>query len=81
MELRKKGRNVAGMRIVEPDDELMLISKDGIVIRTVVESVRRASRLTEGVTVMKLGKGDKVSSISTVGYDTKNGKPEDEEEA
>ena len=80
MELRKKGRNVAGMRIVEPDDELMLISKDGIVIRTVVESVRRAGRLTEGVTVMKLGKGDKVSSISTVGYDNKNGKSEEEED-
>ena len=80
MELRKKDRNVAGMRIVEPADELMLISKDGIVIRTVVESVRRASRLTEGVTVMKLGRGDKVSSISTVGYDNKNDKPEGEEE-
>ena len=79
MELRKKGRNVAGMRIVETDDELMLISKDGIVIRTVVDSVRRASRLTEGVTVMKLGKGDKVSSISTVGYDNKTDKPEAEE--
>ncbi|HEY8694171.1 MAG TPA: DNA gyrase subunit A [Chloroflexota bacterium] len=79
MELRKKGRNVAGMRVVEPDDELMLISTDGIVIRTVVDSVRRASRLTEGVTVMKLGKGDKVSSISTVGFDNKTENPDDEE--
>ncbi len=80
MELRKKGRNVAGMRIVEPDDELMLISKDGIVIRTAVETVRRASRLTEGVTVMKLGAGDKVVSMSTAGYDKKNGKKGEEEE-
>jgi DNA gyrase subunit A len=80
MELRKKGRNVAGMRIVDLADELMLISKDGIVIRTVVESVRRAGRLTEGVTVMKLGKGDKVSSISTVGYDKKKKDEEEEQE-
>jgi DNA gyrase subunit A len=77
MELRKKGRRLAGMRVVDPTDELMLISKDGIVIRTVVESVRQAGRLTEGVTVMKLNKGDRVSSISTVGYDSR--KPADDD--
>jgi DNA gyrase subunit A len=78
MELREKGRMLAGMRVVDPDDELMLISKDGIVIRTVVETIRQTHRLSQGVTVMKLGKGDKVSSISTVGYDNKNGTPEEE---
>jgi DNA gyrase subunit A len=80
MELRKKGRKLAGMRVVEASDELMLISKDGIVIRTVVESVRQAGRLTEGVTVMKLNKGDSVSSISTVGYDSRTPKKDDEGE-
>ncbi|HEX6512245.1 MAG TPA: DNA gyrase C-terminal beta-propeller domain-containing protein, partial [Chloroflexota bacterium] len=72
MELREKGRKLAGMRVVEPDDELMLISKDGIVIRTVVETIRQTGRLAQGVKVMNLNRGDKVSSISTVGYDNKN---------
>jgi DNA gyrase subunit A len=81
MELREKGRELAGMRVVDPDDELMLISKDGIVIRTVVETIRQTHRLSQGVKVMNLNRGDRVSSISTVGYDNKNGKPEDEGES
>jgi len=80
MELREKGRKLAGMRIVDPEDELMLISKDGIVIRTVVETIRQTGRLAQGVKVMNLNRGDKVSSISTVGYDNKNGKDSEEEE-
>jgi DNA gyrase subunit A len=80
MELRHKGRNLAGMRVVDPDDELMLISQDGIVIRTNVETVRQTGRLAQGVTVMKLGAGDKVVSISTVGYDKKNGAADEEPE-
>jgi len=72
MELRKKGRKLAGMRVVEPSDELMLISKDGIVIRTVVETIRQTGRLAEGVKVMNLKSGDRVSSISTVGYADRN---------
>jgi DNA gyrase subunit A len=59
----------------------MLISKDGIVIRTVVETIRQTHRLSQGVKVMNLNRGDRVSSIRTVGYDNKNGKPEDEGES
>jgi len=77
MELREKGRKLAGMRIVSPEDELMLISKDGIVIRTVVETIRQTGRLAQGVKVMNLKQGDKVSSISTVGYDKKDGAGEE----
>ncbi|MDE3078191.1 MAG: DNA gyrase subunit A, partial [Chloroflexota bacterium] len=73
MELRKGRGGLAGMRVVDPDEELMLISKDGIVIRTQVSTVRQTGRLAQGVTVMKLGAGDKVVSISTVGFDKKNG--------
>lgn len=78
MELREKGRRLAGMRVVFPDDELMLISKDGIVIRTVVETIRQTGRLAQGVKVMNLKSGDKVSSISTVGYDKKGEKDSEE---
>ncbi len=79
MELRAKGRKLAGMRVVDPDDELMLITQDGVVIRTVVETIRQTGRLAQGVTVMDLRPGDKVTSVSTVGYDKKNGNGEETE--
>ncbi|MGH2468691.1 MAG: DNA gyrase C-terminal beta-propeller domain-containing protein [Chloroflexota bacterium] len=79
MELRKGRGGLAGMRVVDPADELMLISKDGIVIRTQVNTVRQTGRLAQGVTVMKLGAGDRVVSISTVGFQNGDAKPTDEE--
>ncbi|HLQ33488.1 MAG TPA: DNA gyrase subunit A [Chloroflexota bacterium] len=80
MELRAKGRKLAGMRVVDLEDELMLITKDGTVIRTVVETIRQTGRLAQGVTVMDLRPGDKVSSISTVGYDNRSEDGEKEAE-
>ena len=68
------------MRVVDPEDELMLITKDGTVIRTVVSTIRQTGRLAQGVTVMDLRPGDKVSSISTVGFDSTNGDGEEEPE-
>ncbi|MGK2964232.1 MAG: DNA gyrase subunit A [Tepidiformaceae bacterium] len=58
--------NVAACRIVAPDQELMLVSRDGIVIRTTVESISLLGRNTQGVTVMRIGEGDQVASIAAI---------------
>ena len=45
-----------------------------------VSTIRQTGRLAQGVTVMDLRPGDKVSSISTVGFDSTNGDGEEEPE-
>ncbi len=57
---------VAAAKVVDGTRELMLISRDGIVLRTSVESIRRSGRSTEGVSVMKVGPTDRVASIASV---------------
>jgi DNA gyrase subunit A len=57
---------VATARVVDATNDLMLISQDGIVLRTSVESIRRSGRSTEGVTVMKVAPGDRVASIAVI---------------
>jgi DNA gyrase subunit A len=64
--------NVAACRIVRPKMDLMLVSKDGIVIRTTVDSISLIGRNTQGVTIMRVGEGDQVSSIAAIA-------PEDED--
>jgi DNA gyrase subunit A len=61
--------NVAACRIVAPGQELMLVSKDGIVIRTSVNSISLLGRVTQGVTIMRVGEGDQVSSIAAFTMD------------
>jgi DNA gyrase subunit A len=60
-----KGR-LAGARIVREGYQLMLISDGGTVIRTAVDGIKRSGRATQGVIVMRLREGEKVSSLAPV---------------
>jgi len=46
------------------EDELMLTSKDGMMVRVPVKDIRIQGRNTMGVTIMRLNKGDKVVSVA-----------------
>jgi len=61
----KKGR-LAGMKIVMPGHELMLISEEGVVIRVKAEDISQLGRSTQGVKVMNVGEADRVSAIARV---------------
>ena len=60
---------LVGMRIVvNPDEEqLIVISEGGQVIRTPIENIRIAGRQTQGVIIMRLNDEDTVGSIAGVG--------------
>src|SRR5207249_3229820 len=51
---------------VLPDDELMMITKKGIMIRVPVEGIRISGRNTQGVKVMNLTPGDLVVDVARV---------------
>jgi DNA gyrase subunit A len=61
----KKGR-LAGMKIVNVQHELMLISQEGVVIRVKAEDISRLGRSTQGVKVMNVADNDRVVAIARV---------------
>jgi DNA gyrase subunit A len=61
----KKGV-LAGMKIVQPTHELMLISEEGVIIRVRAEDVSRLGRSTQGVKVMNVPPADRVCGIARV---------------
>jgi len=61
----KTGALVA-LKEVQPADELMLITKHGVIIRLPVASIRVISRNTQGVKVMNLDPGDAVVDVARV---------------
>jgi DNA gyrase subunit A len=67
--LAKTERNgdIIEQLLVKPDDELMLISGHGIVIRTKVFQIRETGRSAQGVRVMKLDEGDEVIAAANIG--------------
>ena len=64
LNITPKTGNVAAVRMVGENHELMLVSEDGILIRTKVDSISLLGRNTQGVTVMKVGENDRVASIA-----------------
>jgi DNA gyrase subunit A len=61
----RNGRVVAAT-LVKPDDEIMLITTGGVLIRTRVNEIRAMSRSTQGVTLINLDKGEKLISLEKV---------------
>ncbi len=65
-----KNGPVIGVASVRDGDEIMLITKDGMVTRSKVDAIRIVGRNTQGVQVMNLSDGDKIVSVAKVAQET-----------
>lgn len=63
MAVNEKTGPIVDAVVVEEEDKLMIISSNGITIRMEMGSIRSAGRSTQGVKLINLEAGDKVSSI------------------
>jgi DNA gyrase subunit A len=61
----RNGRVVAAA-LVAPEDEIMLITTGGVLIRTRVDEIREMGRATQGVTLIAVGEGNKLSGLQRV---------------
>src|SRR5947209_8595371 len=61
-----KTGNIVALKEVLPDDELMMITKKGIMIRVPVEGIRISGRNTQGVKIMNMTSGDLVVDVARV---------------
>ena len=66
--IKTSARNgkVVGMRAVTDEDELIMISQEGIVVRIAVKEIRMMGRATQGVRFIRLDEGDRLVSIARV---------------
>jgi DNA gyrase subunit A len=64
LEGRKTGSVAAVQQVTDADEELLLISAGGQVIRTETNSINRYSSSARGVIVMRLAEGDRVVAIA-----------------
>lgn len=72
---QRNGKVVAA-KLVRQDDEIMLITTGGVLIRTRVKEVREMSRVTQGVTLINLDEGEKLAGLErVVETDEDNGLP------
>ncbi|GAV22102.1 DNA gyrase subunit A [Carboxydothermus pertinax] len=74
MKVTAKNGEVVGIVAVRPEDEIMAVSGEGIMIRVKASEISTQGRATQGVTLMKLAKDDKLTAVAKIAAQ------EDEEE-
>jgi DNA gyrase subunit A len=57
---------LVGAVLVDDNDEVMLISTGGVLIRTKVSQIREMGRSTQGVTLIALGEGEKLAGLERI---------------
>jgi len=62
----ERNGKVVGARLVQDDDEIMLITTGGVLIRTRVNEIRELGRATQGVTLIALDEGEKLAGLEKV---------------
>jgi DNA gyrase subunit A len=73
--LEKIGK-IASARVVQKEDEVTLISHNGIIIRLKVKDISSSGRATRGVKLMNIDKADKLASIACFTHGILSGKEE-----
>ncbi|GIW78188.1 MAG: DNA gyrase subunit A [Phycisphaerae bacterium] len=82
IKVTEKNGPVVGVLAVMPDDEIMVVTKKGMVVRCPTKDIRLCARATQGVKLIALEPDDAVSSVANVvareeeGEDEKNAAPE-----
>ncbi len=61
-----KNGEAVGLTTVSDKDELMLITEKGMIVRAPVKGIRATGRSTQGVRLIKLDAGDKLSSVAKI---------------
>ena len=62
----ERNGKVVAATLASPDDEIMLITSGGVLIRTRVNEIREMGRSTQGVTLINLSEGEKLSGLQRI---------------
>jgi DNA gyrase subunit A len=69
MKATDKTGNLVSIKEVVDNDDLICVTKDGLVIRQHVKELRVMGRNTQGVRVIRLSEGDRVAAVANVPSD------------
>ena len=64
--ITEKTGELVAIKAVTDDNDLMIINRSGITIRTSIEQIRVAGRATQGVRIINLREGDEIASVAVV---------------
>ena len=80
LNVTERNGQIVALRAVNGDEDLLIITDDGIMIRLPMEQVKTAGRATQGVRLIKVNDSNKVSSVEVVEKNEEKDEEENQEE-
>ncbi len=74
----KERGNVCGIKVVDEEDDIILISSEGIIIRIRASEIRVMGRVSKGVRVMRVTEGNKVVAFTRAEHEAESAQEESE---
>ena len=66
MKVTDRNGHVVGVLPVALEDEMMTVTKKGMIVRCAPDEIRQTGRSAQGVRLINLNKGDEVTSVANV---------------
>jgi DNA gyrase subunit A len=66
LKVTEKTGPLMSLKSVQDNDELMLITNNGVVIRQRVNAIRETGRVAQGVRLIKMAEGDQVAAVAKI---------------
>lgn len=80
LKVTEKTGELISLQSVKDDDELMIITTGGVVIRQRINTIRETGRVAQGVKLINLGEGDKVAAVAKLLHEEEESDGESGEE-
>ena len=77
LNITEKNGVITAFKTVVDDNDLIIITDEGIIIRLAVDKISQMSRVTQGVRLINLREGQKVSTVSIVDKEKDDNQPVD----
>ncbi|MBU5594434.1 DNA gyrase subunit A [Amphibacillus sp. MSJ-3] len=77
--ITEKTGNVVAVKTVKGDEDLMIMTVSGVLIRTPIDKISITGRNTQGVRLIRLQDGEKVATVAYIKQEDESDDPEEEE--
>ncbi|HEX8551353.1 MAG TPA: DNA gyrase subunit A [Abditibacteriaceae bacterium] len=66
LKVTEKTGELVSLQIVKPNEELLIITQKGVIIRQKTDTIRETGRVAQGVKLIRLNEGDKVAAVAKI---------------
>jgi DNA gyrase subunit A len=66
LKVTEKTGELVSLQVVKPEEELLIITKKGVIIRQKTDTIRETGRVAQGVKLIRLNEGDKVAAVAKI---------------